>query len=78
MTEEYAGAVAVGAVAGLVGGNAVTDCACAVAATPANNPRTATVDLRKLDIPRSPIDRTRIQGAVCNALHTNDNCALHS
>ena len=51
MTEEYAGGVAVGADAGLVGGNAVTDCACAVAATPASNPRTATVDLRKLDIP---------------------------
>ena len=57
MADEYAGAVAVGAVAGLVGGNADTDCACAVAATPANNPKPRMVVLSKLDIPRSPVDR---------------------
>ena len=56
MADEYAGAVAVGAVAGLVGGNADTDCACAVAATPANNPKPTMVVLSKLDISRSPVD----------------------
>ena len=60
MADEYAGAVAVGAVAGLVGGNADTDCACAVAATPANNPKPRTVDLSKLDIPCSPVDRNAL------------------
>jgi hypothetical protein len=40
--------VAVGAVAGLLGGNAETDCACAVALTPASNPTPKTVDLSKL------------------------------
>jgi hypothetical protein len=51
--ETTGGVVAVGAVSGLVGGKAETDCACAVALTPASNPTHKTVDLSKLCIWRS-------------------------
>jgi len=52
--EENGGAVEVWPVGGLVGGKAETDCAWAVAATPASNPKPKTVALNKLGIPGSP------------------------
>jgi hypothetical protein len=60
--DEVTGAgAAVGAVAGLVGGSVETDCAYAVAATPASKPKPMTVDLSKLDIRRSPVDYCRLK-----------------
>ncbi|HUC73299.1 MAG TPA: hypothetical protein VMS01_19070 [Stellaceae bacterium] len=55
MADEAGGVAAAGAAGGLFGGNAETDCACAVAAIPASNPTPKTVDLSKLFMAGSPI-----------------------
>ena len=50
--DPYTGDRAVGAGAPPSGGSADTDCACAVAAKPTNNPILSTVDLSKLTMRR--------------------------
>jgi hypothetical protein len=70
--------VAVGAVAGLVGGTVETDCAYAVALTPASNPTPKTIDLSKLctlQILPTVIDHIYIRTYLHS--NANENCASH-
>jgi hypothetical protein len=70
--------VAVGAVAGLVGGTVETDCACAVTLTPASNPTPKTIDLSKLctlQILPTVIDHIYIRTYLHS--NANENCASH-
>ena len=70
--------MAVGAVAGLVGGTVETDCAYAVTLTPANNPTPKTIDLSKLctlQILPTVIDHIYIRTYLHS--NANENCASH-
>jgi hypothetical protein len=55
LVDEDGGVVAVGAVAPPAGGSDETDCAYAVAATPASNPKPKMVDFIEFGMPDSPV-----------------------